>query len=556
MKLLAILLRTSRRLALLTILFGILSGASSATLVALINSALGRGAEASTTDIALPFVAMAVVALLSRMFSQLLLTQLQQSILMDLRLRISRHLITTSLRKLEEAGSHRMLNSMLQDTILLGQGVATLPEFFINIAVTLGALAYMAWLSWPIFLTMLGFIVVGQLTYAIPARMAVRYQNMAREENHNLFRRLMNLVEGAKELRLNSTRRRAFFDTELTPAVALVRRLFVRSDTFFAMATSWGMFLYVVVIGLLLLVVPRFGAIPQAELLGAVLVVLYLQHPLNSISFAFPNLRRAEVSMMQIEQLGMKLTPERSGDPSLALQADMAQPSTFDSLELTGITHTYRHEKDDEKFTLGPINLTLQPGELLFLVGGNGSGKTTLAKLLTGLYTPETGEIRLNGKPVTAEALDSYRQHFASVFFDFCVFDRLLGLSSPELLKQAEHYLEQLHLNHKVRIQEGGKLSTTQLSQGQRKRLALLVAYLEDRPVYVFDEWAADQDPMFKEIFYKQILPDMKKRGKAVFVISHDDRYFHLADRLVRLEAGQIISNLRTDAKQPDALSA
>jgi putative ATP-binding cassette transporter len=265
-------------------------------------------------------------------------------------------------------------------------------------------------------------------------------------------------------------------------------------------------------------------------------------------------LGRGQVALAQIEQLGMKLTPEQPGEALLSQPVE--QPRTFEKIELAGITHTYRHERDDEKFTLGPINLTLQPGELLFLVGGNGSGKTTLAKLLTGLYTPESGEVRLNGKPVSSETLKAYRQHFASVFFDFHVFDSLLGLSSPELRKQGERYLEQLHLNHKVRIQEDGKLSTTQLSQGQRKRLALLVAYLEDRPLYVFDEWAADQDPSFKEIFYKQILPDLKERGKAVFVISHDDRYFHLADRLVRLESGQIISDLRMEATEPKALRA
>ena len=80
--------------------------------------------------------------------------------------------------------------------------------------------------------------------------------------------------------------------------------------------------------------------------------------------------------------------------------------------------------------------------------------------------------------------------------------------------------------------------STTHLSHGQRQRLALLGAYLEDRPIYVFDEWAANQEPQFRNIFYRQILPELKARGKLAVVISHDDRYFDVADRLIRLTSG------------------
>lgn len=94
-------------------------------------------------------------------------------------------------------------------------------------------------------------------------------------------------------------------------------------------------------------------------------------------------------------------------------------------------------------------------------------------------------------------------------------------------------------MKHKVQIVDG-VFSTTSLSQGQRKRLALLIAYLEDRPIYLFDEWASDQDPFFRDIFYNQLLPSLKQRGKTVLVISHDDRYFHLADRVIKLDYGKV----------------
>jgi putative ATP-binding cassette transporter len=188
---------------------------------------------------------------------------------------------------------------------------------------------------------------------------------------------------------------------------------------------------------------------------------------------------------------------------------------------------------------MGPLDFAARSGDLVFVIGGNGSGKTTFAKLLSGLYIPESGEIRIDGQTIDLAAIEGYRQRFSIVFTDFFLFDSLLGLSSPDLGERAQGYLSQLQLDRKVKI-EGGELSTVELSQGQRKRLALLTAYLEDRPIYLFDEWAADQDPYFKEIFYRQLLPELKARGKTVFVISHDDRYYGVADRLVKLNYGQI----------------
>ncbi len=286
-----------------------------------------------------------------------------------------------------------------------------------------------------------------------------------------------------------------------------------------------------------------------------VLVVLYLQQPLNGITTSMPILSRSSAALIHLNGMGMTLKPEGKNGGQLPALGEPPPPAP-ERIELVGVTHTYHHEKSGETFTLGPINTWLQRGEVVFLVGGNGSGKTTLAKLLTGLYAPQAGEIRVDGKPVAPDELDFYRQHFSAVFFDFFLFERLLGLTSPDLLEKAQRYLAELHLDQKVRL-ENDKLSTLELSQGQRKRLALLTAYLEDRPVYVFDEWAADQDPTFKEIFYKQILPDLKRRGKAVLVISHDDRYFHLADRLVRIESGQLLSEERPgDVKVQSARSA
>lgn len=204
--------------------------------------------------------------------------------------------------------------------------------------------------------------------------------------------------------------------------------------------------------------------------------------------------------------------------------------------------HEHRFPPADNReagFLLGPIDLSVKSGELIFIVGSNGSGKSTLAKLITGLYTPRSGKISLNDTPITAANIEWYRQHFATTFADVYLFDRYLGLTDPQIDREIGKYLKEFQLDRKVSV-NNGVLSTTSLSQGQRKRLALLTAFLEDRPIYLFDEWASDQDPAFREIFYQQMLMQLKERGKLVIVITHDDRYFHLADRILKLNYGRV----------------
>jgi putative ATP-binding cassette transporter len=242
------------------------------------------------------------------------------------------------------------------------------------------------------------------------------------------------------------------------------------------------------------------------------------------------------VALQKVQELGISLSSHSTETCSF----DQTEEGTsFSRLELKGIVHSYHREQEDSHFVLGPLDLTFHPGELVFLVGGNGCGKSTLAKILAGLYVPEAGEIRLDGRLITDKNRDEYRQLFSAVFADFYLFENLLGLNRPNVDVQAGEYLELLHLQHKVKVRDG-VLSTTAVSQGQRKRLALLTAYVEDRPFYLFDEWAADQDPYFKGVFYTQLLPELKSRGKTVLVISHDDKYFDVADRIIKMDYGKL----------------
>jgi putative ATP-binding cassette transporter len=529
--------RSSRAQVFLIILAGVVSGAASTALIIVIGGALSRVTEVGM-DLLWRLLALCLVLPIARFASGTLLVRLSQATIFDMRLSLSRRLLAAPLRRLEEVGAHRLLATLTDDTSVIADVFTQLPLLFMQGTVLIGCFAYLAWLSLPTFGIVLGFLLLGLVFYRVAAKRAMAHFQRMREEGDNLFRHFRGLTEGTKELKLHRDRRQAFLQKGLAATASAVRRHMISGATVFAAANSWNQTLS------FLLIVLLFFLFLQGQLLGAealtkvLVVVLYMRTPLDAIMNLLPNLSRARIAVQRINQLGLTLGDTRGDMAAAALEP--AFPA-WRSLELDGVTHTYRREGDDGNFVLGPINLRFTPGELVFVVGGNGSGKTTLAKLILGLYQPESGVIRLDGEPVSDENRERYLNHFSAVFTDFYLFAQLLGVDgAPDADARTRKYLAMLHLDNKVRV-ENGTLSTIDLSQGQRKRLALLTAYLENRPIYLFDEWAADQDPQFKEIFYLTLLPELKARGKTIIVISHDDRYYDVADRIIKLDYGSVV---------------
>lgn len=536
MKILYFLMQHSRRLVVLAVLAGIVSGAANTGLLAIINSALNNGSK--KTALALTFAGLCLLVPISRIAAELLLAYLGQGALFRLRMELSRQILGVPLRKLEELGPHRLMAALTDDVPSITNVVTVIPLLCINIAVAVSCLVYMAWLSLPMFGAVIALIVVGIISYQLPVMKSFNYIRLARREGDNLYNHFRALTEGIKELKTHSSRRQAFLNDVLRNTALNFKKHNLAGLSIYTIAASWGQLLVFVVIGLLLFSLAGWISGDRVVLSGFTLAVLYLMTPLQVIMNTLPNMGRASVALKNVDELGLSLIPsstEKDADEKL-----LASGPAWETIELRDVTHTYLREDEESPFVLGPVNLNFSAGELVFLTGGNGSGKTTLAKLMIGLYAPEAGELRLNGKVVGDEMMDYYRQLFSVVFSDFYLFDTFLGLKADELDEKARQYLRQLQLDHKVDVKDGA-LSTTNLSQGQRKRLALLTAYLEDRPIYVFDEWAADQDPYFKEIFYYQLLPELKASGKTVIAITHDDRYYHVGDRIIKLDSGKIV---------------
>lgn len=537
MKLIYFIAKRSRAILLGAIISGVISGICTSGLLGVINVAL-NGTQALSTKLIFVFVFLAAAVPIARITSEMLLTHLGQNALLDLRMEMSKLLLNQPLSRIEELGSHRILGLLLDDIPNITGLISVIPLLCINSAVVITCLAYLSWLSPKLFLIMLAFMAVGIATYLLPLKMAVGKFRAVREEYNNLQKQFNALVAGAKELKLHRERRAAFLDG-VTLIAGKIRDDNVSGGKIYTIATSWGQLLAFVVIGLLIIVNANLSD-GQPVITGFALCLLYLVGPLQMIMNTTPQMGRAKVAIENIDKLGLDLRETIEEDHSNPLFKTDSDGGRIDFL---GVTYRYSGE-DGQEFELGPINLSFEPGEVVVIAGGNGSGKTTLAKLLCGLYLPLSGTIRFQGRDVTAEVIDDFRQHFSVVFSDFHLFDVLLGLSGDEVDDRAKGYLSELGLDRKVSIVNGA-FSTIKLSQGQRKRLALLVAYLEDRPIYLFDEWAADQDPRFKETFYRSLLRDLKQRGKTIILVSHDDRFYDIGDRIITLDSGIITAETR-----------
>ena len=534
MNLISFLLRSSWGMVAIAISTGLLSGGSSASLIALISRATSNDATSRLSAIAWGFVGLATVALITSIISQVMLIRLSENAVLQLRMSLSRQLLASELSHLEKLGNPRLLATLTEDVQAVANAVQKLPFFCVDIAIVIGCLVYITWLSWQVLLMVVVFSILAIASCQWLLQRGRHFLSLARDDQDLLFLHLGTITQGIKELKLHYKRRQIFLTQQLESTATTFRNHNIRGLTFFATTSSWGRLLFFFSIGFILFALPNLFPISPQTLSGYILTFTYLMLPMENIINNLPLLSKAGIALQKIESLGLFLTNQAE-----ISTVPPAIKSDWHNLQLVDVTHTFRTDTEDSNFILGPINLKFYPQELVFIVGGNGSGKSTLAKLITGLYIPETGEIVLDQELINEQNREWYRQHFSVVFSDFYLFDTLLGLENINLDIQAQEYLKLLQLDHKVKIQNG-KLSTTNLSQGQRKRLALLTAYLEDRPIYLFDEWAADQDPVFKEIFYTQLLQNLRDRGKTVLVISHDDRYFHLGDRIIKLDYGKV----------------
>lgn len=538
MKLFKFLLRRSRSVVVLAVLVSLVNGLSSTLLLYWINRLIAGASNNTPIGYSLSvYLILLMLVFASGVAAQVLLVRLTAAVVHELRITLAHRILALPLEKLESLGTNRLYATLTQDVGAIANTLGALPMLSFHLAIIIGGLSYLAWLSVKWLAAVLIVIFIAVSVYEVLAGRARCLMKEYRREQDELYRHFDVLLHGTKELKLCDRRRDHFIGNALGQTAVRLMEKYQAAYSVWALGANWANLLAFLLVGAFALLYSTGADIALPVLTAYVLTLLFLRAHFGGALNLIPALVQGEVALKKIDALGLT-------DSRKASEAQLAKTpgSDWRYLELQDIRFRYPKDDDNGAFIVGPLSVRFKPGEIVFLTGGNGSGKSTFGKLVTGLYQAESGRIRLNEEFLNADNIAWYRQHFCAVFSDFFLFDELLPEKPEQFKQEIEYYLSQLELTHKVNLLDQ-RLSTLNLSGGQRKRLALLNAYLQDRAIYLFDEWAADQDPHFKKVFYRQLLPQLKTRGKTVLVISHDDRYFDVADRVLKFEEGQLCTN-------------
>lgn len=463
--------------------------------------------------------------------SQLALTTLGHHFVFRLRGQLVKRILDTHIERIEQLGSASLLASLSSDIRNITVAFVRLPELVQGVILTVGSAAYLGWLSPQMLVVTAIWVAITVVGSGCLVSRVYRHLTRVREAEERLYEHYQSAIDGRKELALNRDRAKVLYQQAYQPDAEDYRHHIIRADTYHLSAVNWSNIMMLGAIGLVFYMANSLGWADTAVAATYSLTLLFLRTPLLQAVGAFPTLISAEVAFGKVKAL--QLADYQPTFPAVSSKA-------WQTLELRDVMFHYGAAEQKAGFAVGPINLTLRRGELVFLIGGNGSGKSTLAMLLTGLYQPVSGQIMLDGVPQTPADMHNYRRLFSAIFTDFHPFHHLQGPEGEQPdTALVESWLNRLNMKDKLKF-DGLRVTNPQLSQGQRKRLALLLAVAEKRDVLLLDEWAADQDPQFRRIFYRELLPQLRALGKTVFAISHDDHYFEHADRLLQMRDGHL----------------
>lgn len=468
----------------------------------------------------------------SRMISQLA-SDVEEAI-DRLRMQLIDRLRHADLWRLEHLGQGRLFGSITQSCKVISSNSQYLAQAMRSLVLIATILLYIATISTVSFLLLTVLLAAASTAYYRLGKSLEVLQGDLAEHETRLFECVSDLLDGFKEQRLCSVRSRALSEAFCAQS----------ADTLTARNTvhrhSWQQFVFGettfnLMLGLVVFVVPVYAPSVSAELVRISAAVLFMVTPVFGLMQSLAVLRASEAAagrMMALDGELAVLAEQGSDGPFDAV------PTGFAEIRMQGIEFAFPAPHGEKPFRLGPLDITIRRGEVIFITGGNGSGKSTLIKLLTGLYHPERGQLTIDGLRISASRLVAYRALMAPVFSDFHLFARLYGLEDIDRFA-AEDLLRWMEMNHVAGIGED-RFTRTDLSTGQRKRLALVAALLESKPILILDEWAADQDSHFRRKFYRDVLPELRRRGLTIVAVTHDDRYFDAADRCLHLDEGRL----------------
>ncbi|RSC93308.1 cyclic peptide export ABC transporter [Tenacibaculum singaporense] len=447
------------------------------------------------------------------------------------------HIIKAPLLKLEKFGSKRFF-TVVEDLRTFAMLPYTITHTINSLLMLVLCLVYMFTLSIVSALIVIGLIIVVAACYFIVMNSMSKKVAALREYNEHYYQYVDDVMKGFKELKLSFFRRKNLMNRFLIPNRNEARDLDFRINYIFLsinLISQYGLYF---VIAAILFVLPEFELLKRDDVISYVVIILFISGPINNLINLQQMYTRFLVANSRIKKFMQDFAVVKKDEKNIQIMPD----NDFKSVKFNDISFSYNDEKSDSTFSLGPINMEINKGETIFIVGGNGSGKSTFINVLTGLYNSTEGEIYLNDSKELG-GKEKLQNMIAAVFTDNHIFSH--NYEDYEI-ENNEEYLSLLETMKLDKVIEDDKDASArrQFSKGQSKRMSLIFAILEKKPILVLDEWAADQDPHFRKFFYEELIPRLKDSGKTIIAVTHDDAYFQQADRIIKFDYGKIVKDV------------
>ena len=517
------------------IVWPLVSGIANAALLGVVNTAAVTGmAGTPATRYAFMFVVLFLFYAFCYRKCFQRVTELFEDGLASVRTRILDQLAWIDLYRLQSLDPSNVHQRLSQDTSVISESAGVIAAAFQAAVMVAFTSVYMAYLSGAAFLVAVVLVGGGLMIYVTRAHKIRSAIQRAAGREIVYFDRTSDVLNGFKELKLSRNRFRRL-TAEIRTTIRHVRRLKVLTADMFDTNYIFAYSLFYMLMAVVVFILPQYVQSSGPQLLQLTATILFIIGPLSTVVAAIPALSKSNLAAERLLALEESIAPLDAVEDGGSAQPIVA--GSFQNISLEDVVFRYQ-DRDGDHFSVGPISLTVHAGEILMIAGGNGSGKSTLLKILTGLYHPSRGNLVIDGVIVGPANRQAYRELFSAVFSDFYLFKKLYGIEVSDPA-QVGSLLSTMGIEDKTALRDD-TFTTLALSTGQRKRLALVVALLENRPILILDEWAADQDPQFRDYFYNQLIPELKRQGKTTIAVTHDERYFRVADRVVHMEYGKI----------------
>lgn len=527
--------RENRRSYWQVLLIATVSGIANSLLLGIINHAAEAVTQnADLTQYFLLYITAFVLFLYGQWYAFGQAIQMVEEAIFNTRSRLTRKVQQVELAFIETQGSNELYSRLTQSDTLISQSIPQIIGAFQMFALMVFSLLYLGYVSVASFVITLLAIGLGVVYFLMQSQAIRAALHTVKQKEESYFASISHLVNGFKEIKVNEQKAKDLLKgiTSASHDVQLIKYEVGKLE-----ATIWGfgrLFIYAL-LPIMVFILPNLLHEQTQDIFKIVATLLFLTGSVTALVNIIPILNRVNLAVEDV--FALETTMDNAIAHSQVIAANTVNFQDFNTLSIDCMQFSYP-STTGAAFGVGPFNEKIQRGELLFIIGGNGSGKSTFLKLLTGLYYPQTGGLSVDDTPIDVGTYAAYRRLFSIIFTDFHLFDKFYGVPDVDVQKVNE-WLEKMQMQHKVEYKNGG-FTSTNLSTGQRKRLAFIAAMLEDRPILVMDEFAADQDPQFRQYFYETLLGEVKSMGKTIIAVTHDDHYFHVADRVWKMDEGRI----------------